>query len=96
MSAAPDVTRRALLFGRRAVAPALRPPWARDEAAFLDTCTGCNACTERCPEHAIAFPLTARVPVPIVDAERCSGCGACVGVCPVDAITLAAHIEEPA
>ncbi|MDI9237461.1 ferredoxin-type protein NapF [Lysobacter sp. LF1] len=167
MSAAPDPSRRALLLGRRAATPPLRPPWALDESAFLDACTACGACVERCPErvlvrgaggyavfdphlgectfcgdcvdacapraldrtrvtdafdtiavagdtclprrgvvcsscrdgcpeHAIAFPLTSRVPVPSIDAARCTGCGACVGLCPVDAISLKAHATEPA
>ncbi|WP_342316042.1 ferredoxin-type protein NapF [Lysobacter sp. FW306-1B-D06B] len=167
MAAQPNSARRALLFGRRAATPPLRPPWALDEAAFLDACTACGACVERCPERvlvrgaagyavfdprlgectfcgecerackpralardvsaepwqlralageaclprhgvvcsscrdacparAIAFPLTARVPLPTVDVDRCNGCGACVGVCPVGAMALSRHATEAA
>jgi len=48
----------------------------------------CSSCRDVCPERAIAFPLTARVPLPDVDTTRCTGCGACVGVCPTQAIAL--------
>lgn len=165
MSAAPDPSRRALLFGRAAAVPSLRPPWALDESAFLDACTSCGACVERCPERvlvrgaggypvfdprlgectfcgecetacspraldrshapdawqlravvadtclprhgvvcsscrdacperAIAFPLTSRIPVPVVDADRCSGCGACVAICPAGATSLQSTPRE--
>jgi len=163
----PDASRRALLFGRRAATAPLRPPWALDENDFLDACTACGACVERCPERvivrgaggrpvfdprlgectfcgeceractpraldrsasdepwtlkalageaclprhgvvcsscrdacperAIAFPLTARVPLPAIDNARCTGCGACVSVCPTQAIALSARATETA
>ncbi|HEY0502773.1 MAG TPA: ferredoxin-type protein NapF [Lysobacter sp.] len=56
----------------------------------------CSSCRDACPERAIAFPLTSRVPLPVVDADRCSGCGACVAVCPADAISLRPAATEPA
>jgi len=155
----PDPSRRALLFGRRAAAAPMRPPWALPEDVFLDACTACGACVDRCPERvivrgaggrpvfdprlgectfcgecedactpraldrsaseqpwtlkaligdrclprngvvcsscrdacperAIAFPVTSRVPLPSIDSARCTGCGACVGVCPTQAVAL--------
>lgn len=56
----------------------------------------CSSCRDACPEQAVRFPLQARIPVPVVDADRCTGCGACVGVCPVDAMTLRQQEREPA
>ena len=166
MARGPDPSRRALLFGRRAAVAPLRPPWALHENDFLDACTACGACVDRCPERvlardaggrpvvdprlgectfcgecehactpraldrassdepwtlkalvadsclprrgvvcsscrdvcperAIAFPLTARVPLPTIDPARCTGCGACVGVCPTQAIALSACAAHP-
>ena len=56
----------------------------------------CSSCRDACPEKAIAFPLTSRVPVPAIDAARCTGCGACVAACPVEALVLQARITEMA
>lgn len=49
-----------------------------------DTCTGCSACSQRCPAHAIAMEpdeegfIRARV-----DDSACIHCGLCNKVCPV-------------
>jgi MauM/NapG family ferredoxin protein len=38
---------------RKAVIPALRPPGAIDELAFLTACTRCDACITACPHDAL-------------------------------------------
>lgn len=57
-----------------------------------DDCTGCEACTERCPVGAIAVEEVAAV-----ETAACLGCGLCGGTCPSEAITLRlrAEVEEP-
>ncbi len=80
MTTAPDPTRRALLFGRAAAAPPLRPPWALEESDFLDACTACGACVERCPEHVlVAGPH--RTPVFDPHLGECTFCGDCAAAC---------------
>ena len=80
MPAAPDPSRRALFFGRRAAEPALRPPWALAEPEFLDACTGCGACIERCPEQVLTRG-TAGYPVFDPRLGECTFCGACEQAC---------------
>lgn len=57
-----------------------------------DECTGCEACTERCPVKAISVEETARV-----DRDACLGCGLCAGTCPSEAISIVLREdrEEP-
>jgi ferredoxin len=49
-----------------------------------DTCTGCEACVERCFFGALSMEDGTAV----VTAEKCMGCGVCVPACPAEAITL--------
>jgi ferredoxin-type protein NapF len=80
MSAAPDRSRRALFFGQSAAEPMLRPPWALTEPDFLDTCTGCGACVERCPEQVL---VRAAAGYPVFDPRlgECTFCGECAQAC---------------
>jgi electron transport complex protein RnfB len=50
---------------------------------IVETCTGCTACTNRCPTEAISG---VRKAVHAIDPERCVDCGACGVVCPSEAI----------
>jgi ferredoxin-type protein NapF len=76
----PDLGRRALLHGRLRVRPMLRPPWALDEAHFVDACTGCNACVAACPQHVL---VAGEGGLPVFDPARgeCTFCGACASAC---------------
>lgn len=85
MAFVPDPTRRGLLFGRRAAATPLRPPWALPEADFLDCCTGCNACVQQCPEQVLSTGA-GRYPVFEPRAGECTFCGACADACPSSAL----------
>lgn len=80
MSAAPDRSRRALLFGRQQAEPPLRPPWALTESDFLDRCTGCGACIDRCPEQVLTRGAGG---YPVFDPKlgECTFCGDCEQAC---------------
>lgn len=88
---APMISRRQFLrgdvCGRK---PAVRPPWALDEAAFLSACTRCDKCAPACPEKIIVIERG----YPTVDFSRgeCTFCAACVTACPSGA--LKKHTED--
>ncbi|MCD6200895.1 MAG: 4Fe-4S binding protein [Bacteroidales bacterium] len=47
-----------------------------------DICTGCGACAEVCPMHAIKLENE----IAVVIRDECSNCKICVSVCPEGAI----------
>lgn len=62
-----------------------RPPFAVDEALFLEMCNGCNACVEVCPTQVIA--LRAAKAYLDLDLNHCSLCGQCADVCETHALS---------
>lgn len=80
-----QVSRRAFLGVRRnGNGAVVRPPWALAEAAFLATCTRCDACLEACPTDLLVkgsggYPeadfTPGRAPA------GCTFCGDCLSVC---------------
>jgi len=75
---------RRSLFGRlRGGPPQQRPPWARSEEEFTDTCTRCGVCLESCPTGIL---VVGHAGYPIVDFSigSCTFCGSCTASCPVD------------
>ena len=63
----------------RAQEPPARHAWVEEK-----NCSGCGACVDECPEHAITLARR----VALVEESRCTGCGRCVEVCPANAIAL--------
>lgn len=81
-----------------------RPPFARDELAFLTACTRCQACIEACPEGLI-FRLPMKVGVraagtPALDLinHACALCPdwPCVQACEPGALALPARAGDRA
>lgn len=58
----------------------MRPPWARLEADFLDTCTRCDACVGACPE-GIVRRGGGGYPEISFAGGACTFCDACVAAC---------------
>jgi len=87
-----SLARRSLFSGRAhtPMAPALRPPWALDEAAFQDTCTTCDKCIGGCAEGII---LRGAGGYPVIDFNKgeCTFCGDCAEVCAPGALVAQDH-----
>jgi len=49
-----------------------------------EDCSGCLACSDACPDDAVAVDATPR---PAIDTGRCLDCGRCAEACPTGAIT---------
>ncbi len=75
-----DLARRGFFRGRPRPQVQTRPPWALDEAAFVDACTRCNACLEACPTRIL---VSGDGGYPTVDFRpgECTFCGDCVTAC---------------
>lgn len=82
---APDPARRALLRGKIQPPVVIRPPWAWAEPEFLDACSRCNDCIERCPEHVL---VSGPGGYPQFDPSRgeCTFCGDCADACSAKAL----------
>lgn len=59
---------------------ALRPPWALDEAQFIERCNRCGHCISACPQKLLG---AGRGGFPKVDFQQgeCSFCRACLDAC---------------
>ncbi|HSQ02559.1 MAG TPA: ferredoxin-type protein NapF [Burkholderiales bacterium] len=83
-----DIARRRFLRGDFAAPrPPLRPPWALDEAAFLQRCTRCDACRDACPS-AILVHGTGGYPEVDFTRGECTFCGECLNACSAGALQL--------
>ncbi len=58
----------------------LRPPWAIEEEAFVDSCDGCSECIRVCPTQILK---SGRGKLPLVDFSHgaCLFCADCVTAC---------------
>lgn len=83
------VSRASLLRGRlRAAPPAVRPPWALSENAFIEACTRCGDCITACPENIIQKGSGGFPEVSFAGGE-CTFCGDCVKACQPGALANA-------
>lgn len=82
-----DLKRRRL-FSRAAQQAPLRPPWAQQEALFIEHCTRCGDCAAACETHIIKAGSGG---FPELDFQQgeCTFCQNCVSVCPTGALSLA-------
>jgi len=64
---------------------ALRPPWAVEEALFIELCSGCGDCIQCCPTSIL---VKARAGFPAVDFRHgeCEFCGQCAALCKTGAL----------
>lgn len=72
---------------------AVRPPWALEEAGFVDSCTRCFNCAQACPSHLIVkgeggFPKMSFL------RQGCDYCEACVQACPEIALSFTQQNQQ--
>ena len=75
------INRRQFLRGNfRQDTKSIRPPWALANSDFINACSRCNECVDKCPEKIIVKDEDG---FPIVDfgPGGCTFCQACVAAC---------------
>lgn len=70
-----------------------RPPWARENSAFLMLCTRCNQCIDVCPQKILTPSGEQEVglnelPILVLEHGSCDFCGQCVSACEAGALSL--------
>jgi ferredoxin-type protein NapF len=78
--------------GRRAPR---RPPWAIEEAHFIEACTRCTRCIAACPQSVLA-PASGGFPAVDFARGECTFCGECARVCGTGALHLPPDTGAPA
>lgn len=76
------------------MAPAMRPPWAREEHDFISSCTRCDICIDACPT-AILVRADGGFPAVDFSLGECTFCGECVTRCAPRALLRRAEGEAP-
>ncbi|RWX43090.1 ferredoxin-type protein NapF [Candidatus Electrothrix aarhusensis] len=61
------------------------PPWASNQKAFKDLCTGCGECVAACKEYLIIIKENG-LPVMNLSNNSCTFCGDCARSCSHDAL----------
>mgnify|MGYP000156021161 CR=1 FL=1 len=65
----------------------IRPPWSGDEAKFIDTCTSCGDCIDKCPTKIIQKGRGNYTVINFSKGE-CIFCNDCVDACEVNALKV--------
>lgn len=89
------INRRQFLRGDFSKKPeTIRPPWAIAEFDFVNTCTRCTECVDKCPENII---VKAEDGFPVInfDLGGCSFCQECVAVCDDKALSISSTEYRP-
>ena len=92
---APQINRMQFLRGDFSTDEILRPPWALQEADFVEQCDRCDACLKACPSKIIK---RGRAGFPEVDFKNagCDFCEACVNHCHTSALSLSNNNQSDA
>jgi ferredoxin-type protein NapF len=74
---------------------AIRPPWAKTEARFIELCSRCDDCINGCPQQIIRRGAGG---YPQIDFRTgaCTFCGDCVRACRHDALAFSSDPSQPA
>ena len=73
---------------------------ARPGDIDIKKCTGCDLCTEFCPEvikkvtSAKTGKIKLQLTLYLVDFQKCRECGLCIDICPTRAIQLVRDVDE--
>ncbi len=73
-------TKRNLIFGKTSASQPIRPPWARSEDEFIETCNRCGECVKQCPVNIIQITDDG-FPEMNFSTSGCDFCEVCAAVC---------------
>lgn len=74
------LSKRNLLSARNSGWFPMRPPWAIDEASFIEQCTRCADCAKACPKKIITMG-DGGFPEVSFKRQGCDFCEHCVDIC---------------